>query len=267
MMDGSRPRPFHERFDIEIDTEGAKQRFMNRVSSLIFMDLYDGKLISSHQYSGAVSRNVAYRLGETYSTHKPGAYVKGDFKRCLHVLEAMYEALEGSDFATELSATIERILRDSENDLGVDWQPPIFVRTGARLLDERLVNDSLRWLREREYKTVLAPFEKGLSHYLESTNKPERLADVVTDMYEATEALARVVTGNDTGLKGNSDTFIEKVKVSDYYKELLRDYAQYGNSYRHAVQRSRPRPLPSEPEVESFIYLTGLFIRLAIRTT
>lgn len=145
---------------------------------------------------------------------------------------------------------------------------PVFVRTGAPLLDEHLVNEPLRWLSEPKYKSVRQPFEKGLSHYLEAQNRPDRLADVITDMYEAVEALAKIITGrHNKDLSGNAERFISEVNTSKHYKTLLRDYISYGNEFRHAEREGRPRPPLSEPEVESFIYLTGLFIRLAVRTT
>ena len=86
-------------------------------------------------------------------------------------------------------------------------------------------------------------------------------------MYEAVEALAKIVTGRpNKDLSANTEMFISKLKVSNHYKTLLKDYIAYGNEFRHAEDEVMPRPPLSEPEVESFIYLTGLFIRLTIRT-
>lgn len=164
-----------------------------------------------------------------------------------------------------LSGLIQSVMDASEIDLGVSWQPPAFLRTGAKLLDEALLNEPLRWLSDPRYKSVYDPFAKGLSHYLEATSKPERLADVVTDMYEAIEALARITTGKDKDLSGNREAFIKAAKLSDHYKQLLRNYVEYGSEFRHAVRLGRPRPPLTEPEIEAFVYLTGLFIRLAIR--
>ena len=160
------------------------------------------------------------------------------------------------------------MVQASEVDLGIEWRPPTFIRTGAPMLDEHLVNEPLRWLSEPKYESVRRPFEKGLSHYLEAQNRPDRLADVITDMYEAVEALAKIVTGRPgKDLSGIVERFISEVNASKHYKALLRNYISYGNEFRHAEREGRPRPPLSEPEVESFIYLTGLFIRLAIRTT
>lgn len=129
------------------------------------------------------------------------------------------------------------------------------------------MNDSLRWLAEPKYESVRKPFEKGLSHYLEANNKPDRLPDVVTDMYEAIEALAKVINNNDRDLSRNRESFIKNIGASAYYKKLLKDYIEYGGKFRHAARLDKPKPSLSEPEVESFVYLTGLFIRLVIRTT
>jgi hypothetical protein len=160
---------------------------------------------------------------------------------------------------------IDKIVRDSETDLGISWQPPHFVPTGAPLLDERLVNDQLRWLRDQNYNTVYEPFAKGLSHFMESEKKPQLLADVLTDMYESAEALAKIVTGRDKDLSSNREAFVSKVKASDHYKMLLKNYIAYANEFRHGEQEQKPRRSISRPEAESFVYLTGLFIRLVVQ--
>jgi hypothetical protein len=68
-------------------------------------------------------------------------------------------------------------------------------------------------------------------------------------------------------LSKNRELLIKRLRLSDYYKRLLKDYIEYGSEFRHAERLNRPRPKLTEPEVEAFMYLTGLFIRLAIRST
>ena len=212
--------------------------------------------------------HLAYDLGERRTLLKDlPDYVAGNYHRCLQVIEALYKATEGTKFAAQLTNTVEAAIYVSEVDLGISWQPPVFVKSGALLLDGHLVNQPLSWLSDQKYKVVREPFEKGLSHYLEAANKPARLADVVTDMYEAVEALARITTGRDRDLSGNREMFVSSLGVSDYYKGLLKNYVDYANRYRHAERQLTPRPPLSEPEVEAFIYLTGVFIRLAIQST
>lgn len=259
---------FHKRFNIEVGVDEARIRFINRIESSVFDRIPSAAHSNNVRDMSTLYDQIRYILGiRAQEIRTLRTYVGNDFLRCLQVLEALYEALEGTRYEEELSDLIDAAIRRSEVDLGVDWQPPVFVRTGARLLDESLVNEPLHWLSEPKYNTVYDPFEKGLSHYLEAEKKPHVLADVVTDMYEAVEALARIVTGKNKDLSGNQQSFIKAISASDYYKGLLKDYISYANQYRHAVRLGQPRLTLSEPEVESFIYLTGLFIRLAIRQT
>jgi hypothetical protein len=46
-----------------------------------------------------------------------------------------------------ITTTLAReLLNMVEVDLGIDWQEGQFVRTGAALFDDKLVNDNLHWL-------------------------------------------------------------------------------------------------------------------------
>jgi hypothetical protein len=113
---------------------------------------------------------------------------------------------------------------------------------------------------------VLVPYSKGLEHFLHSNKRPELLSDVITDMYESLEALAKIVTGRDTkDLSANAQLFLKEIKTSEPYKNILKEYIAYANSFRHAAPKSAPKPTLSVKEVESFIYLTGIFIRLVIQ--
>ena len=85
-------------------------------------------------------------------------------------------------------------------------------------------------------------------------------------MYEALEALAKIETGRDRDLSANSELFIKALRASDQFKTLLKDYIAYANQFRHAVNNRESKPILTTAEVEAFIYLTGVFIRLAMRT-
>jgi len=127
------------------------------------------------------------------------------------------------------------------------------------------VNAPLAWLRRQGYESVVAPFEKSLRHLLGAQRQPEFLADVVTDSYEALEALAKIVTGRqDKDLTANKELFISKVNASVSYKRLLGDYIEYANAFRHAAAEGKPKPQVAYTEVENFVYLTGAFVRLAM---
>jgi hypothetical protein len=271
---------FHERFDIEVSLDEAKRRFVNRVDNLIFSELLSEALSSNTRVS--FKRKIVAALGETYESRSISNYVSGDFYKTLHALEAFYDAffspgpylvdnyelLARRECKTLLEEYIVRFLVGAEVDLGVRWENGCFVKTGAVLLDKSLVNDVLHWLRDKSYEDVLTPYEKGLRHFLEVEKRPEVLPDVITDMYEALEALAKIITNRpNSDLSANTELFIKAVKASDAYKNMLKEYIDYANRFRHSPRPARPRPSLSIPEVESFIYLTGIFIRLAITGT
>ena len=179
----------------------------------------------------------------------------------MRALEALYDH-PGTKPRADIA--LKRILADSEVDLGIRWHDGQFLPAGAPLLDERLINDVLGCLSSHEYQGVREPFDKGLDHFLHSMKKPELLADVVTDMYEAIEALAKIVTRRDKDLSSNAEAFISKVKLSDGYKPMLKEYIAYANDIRHAGKKGQPKPSLPRKEVEGFVYQTGLFIRLAV---
>ena len=158
---------------------------------------------------------------------------------------------------------IQAIFFISEIDIGIRLHNGQFLPSGSSMLDDRLVNDVLGCLTDAKYAGVESAFAKGLSHFLESLGKPQLLSDVVTDMYEAVEALAKVLCG-DKDLSSNAERFIASIKAPDTYKPILKEYIVYGNKVRHAGTGGRLKPTLTRKEVESFVYMTGVFIRFAI---
>lgn len=260
--------PFHQRFNIQVGIEEAQARFINRVINKVEQDLESLLRYSTTGHYEEAMYNAATKLGVEYdASHMFHKYVRNKFYDCLIVLEAIYEVFirKNSHEAERLANLIQYAISLSETDIGIEWRDGVFWPSGAKLLDEALVNENLKWLADKGYHDVLVPFEKGLRHFLEAHSKPERLADTVTDVYEAVEALAKTVTGRDKDLSANAELFISKLKLNEYYKKLLKDYIDYACEYRHAVKLGAERKPLSRNEAEAFIYTSGLFIRLAVQ--
>jgi len=251
---------FHQRFNIELGVEEARKFFVNRIYNTIWRGFL--KEVPSIQDT---QRAIATGIGIKYN---PSTYLSSqigdDFLTNLWAVEALYLAL-GQHNRFLLDVLVTETINQAETDLGMQWTNGKFHRTGAKILDDKLVNDVLHWIRKPGYEIVLVPYQKGLSHFLQANVKPELLSDVVTDIYEALEAFAKIVTGKDRELSKNQELFISKLKAPDEYKLLLKNYIDYANNlHRHAASPGHPKPTPSEREVESFVYLTGIFIRLAM---
>ena len=255
---------FTERFAIDVNLEEARRRFVNRVYNRaylsFFLDLSDNERYRIHkEIVSAIG--VKYQFRENLSDQ-----IGNDYHRNLQALEVLYNSIDDSYYRDKANNLIVSLLEESEVDLGIRWENGRFIKSGAKILDDKLVNDVLHWLRDSAYISVINPFKKGIKHFLHSETRPELLSDVITDMYESLEALAKIVTNHpNKDLSSNRELFISKVKASSGYKKLLAEYINYANEFRHAAEEGKTKPSLNPAEVESFIYLTGVFIRLAMQ--
>jgi hypothetical protein len=259
---------FFKRFNIQIDIEEAKKRFVNRLSNTLFDNILFNSPYISRDQRDSIIRFIATALGKRYDYHRSLAYyLEEDFINYLHAIEVFYEYGSLSHYSNYLIPSINDAINycfsQSELDIGIIWHDGKFIKKGAEVLDQALINDPLKWLQDPKLKTVLQPFQKALNHYLESSKRPELLADVVTDAYEALETFVKIFLQNDKDLSANQEKYISSLNVSIEYKPLLREYIKYANIFRHGSKD--PKPLLQEHETESFIYLTGIFIRLGMQ--
>jgi hypothetical protein len=269
--------PFHKRFNIEVGLNEARRRFIERVRTLTW-SLINETYREERRDMNALLQAINFYLGEHHhSVHYPSdlmdcwdELVGGDFSNCLRMTEAVRAGLAKERHSPATVAKfIEGVttsIQNSEFDLEISWDSKIFTRKGATLLDDKLVNEPLEWLRDPKYRNVFVPFEKGLKHWMEGHKNPERYGDVITDVYEALEALAKLVTGRDTELAANREKFASVIKLPEAYSKILKEYIDFGCEYRHSPEKDKPRTYPSERDTEAFIYMTGVFLRLAVQT-
>lgn len=266
--------PFHQRFNIAVQDNEAKQRFLNRVNNKVFKSdfywwVFEKEEDENEEEGVSLKDNIMWRLanelGKTFSySNDWDYYINEDFHTCLQTLEIIYKELPKDDQKEALDEIIKEIISLSETDLGVRWREGIFLPSGAKLLDEALVNENLQWLSDLKYHNVLTPFQKGLKDFLEANKHPEKLVDTIRDMYEALEKMVRIICSNNRNLKANAEQFVSKLELSPHYSKMLKDYADFAHEFRHAVEEDKQRIPPPPQEVEASIYTTGLFIRLAI---
>lgn len=263
--------PFHQRFNIQVDIDDAQERFIKRAINLIHGAIPE---LGSPRHKSEVYKRalieVASKLGVKYEWNDTfGNFAGNDFYSCLLSLETLYQTYDSiigaPGYAREVNESIQHAISLSETDIGIEWRDGAFWPSGAKLLDGALINENLSWLTDRGHHSVLVPFEKGLRHFLEARQKPERLGDTVTDIYEAVEALAKVITDRDKDLSSNAELFISKLGLGDYFRKMLKDYINYANDCRHAAKKGKAKKPLKRNEVEAFIYTSGLFIRLAIQ--
>jgi predicted site-specific integrase-resolvase len=256
---------FEERFNISVNYDDAKKKFTNRVENVIWLNMSFKEGKENDKYIN-ILWDIANEFGEIYYTNsKITDYTKQSFTKTLHALEVAYSVLSTKKKKKELQQRIEYCLELSEIDLGVQWRNGIFIKTGAKELDETLINDVLEWLDEKEYRTVSIPFTKGIRLLIEAVNNEEKRRDVIRDMYEALEALSMIITGRTKkDLSSNMEKYLSQAKISDEYRRIFKEYIVYANRIRHATGKNDNLFHISYREVESFVYLTGIFIRISM---
>ena len=259
---------FHERFGLPVDIEAERQKFINRVCDHIF-DTWDFFYKTTPPSAlNIIFQSIAFEFGIRHDKKMKSIYNcinENNYFEVLHGIEVLYK----NDPYFNIKSVIDRDMNDhiiskSESDLGIRWENGKFIRTGAKLFDDELLNDPLKWLRRKGHPTIIEPFEKARHHFLEAESQPKVLSDVITDAYEALEALAKIVLDNNQELSKNREKFVSKIKGKEFHKKILKEYVDYGCKYRHAADPKAPRPQPTIAEAEFFLYFTGTFIRLAM---
>ena len=253
---------FTDRFDLLISTDEARQRFRNRVLNEVFHPIE-----SNAAFCERVRKACATKLGMVYVHGKQiGGYYTQNFYNTLACVEAIYEMKLTIFNQEKLARVIEDLVSQAETDIGVQWTDGIFHRKGAALLDDRLIKDPLSWLRIHSVDSVLEPFEKALKHFLDSATDPSLLTDVITDAYEALEAVSRLVTGQSRDLSANREKMIKALKAPAELSMLLQTYISFAQNFRHAAKEKARKPVLRPEDVEFYLYVTGAFIRLSIET-
>jgi len=260
-------KKFNKIFGIQGSLDEEKRRFVQRINQTIF------KKIGNDSSYEEIFRMVCYRLGENADDYIRGAshfsiagYIvpslrtitSEDFSQTLRVLILLYQYFDDDSKRQEdISNWIEVALSNATVDLGVKWKKGMFYSSGAKSLDEKLVEDPFDWL--ENYPDEKQDFLKALENY---TSK--KYDAVVIDCYLAVEGLVRKVLKNRRTLENNRVELLKKIGLSQEWKAFLNKNLKYANeAKRHAADK---RHTINPQEVEAFLYFTGLLVRLIIES-
>jgi hypothetical protein len=175
---------------------------------------------------------------------------------------------------TESQSTFDYRCRQLQE--AIDLSPTIPIRlvrhgrkatlypSGARLLDEAVVETNLIWL--ARYPSVLKPFEEALKLY--AAKDPKQYRNMLDSLRFSLEQMVRTVLNNQKSLENQKDEFLRWLKVHDvhaqirqmYHDLLFGGFAAYQNE---AVKHQEDQYMLAE--VEFVLYATGTFLRLIQR--
>ncbi|MCK4307779.1 hypothetical protein KAW50_06115 [candidate division WOR-3 bacterium] len=269
---------FNKLFEIKESPEKEQIHFVQRINQTIFNYIQDEykKLFRDDlrtKYE-EIFRDICYYLGENADdriskfnqvSNRGCPHLRSltndDFLQTLKVLVLLYDyfwedKLKDKNQRRQISIEIELAFSSATMDLGVTWKDGMFHPSGAKILDEKLIEDPFDWL--DEFPDEKKDFKNALSHYTKKS-----YGDVISNCYLVVEGLVRKILNNKKTLDNNKEELFGKLEVSQSWKSLLLNYINYANEFkRHA---SNDRHSINTQEVEAFLYLTGLLVRLIIQ--
>lgn len=267
-------KAFNAAFGIQEDPSIEQGRFVARIHQGVFYLLQEIRS-PSEMYEG-IFRRVCYGLGidpnpliADANYHNYAGYHKfipelkeligNDFIKTLQVLVLVREAVKGTDYLKSVDRGIEIALASATTDIGIRYTEGMFYPSGAKELDEKLIEDNLRWL--KEYEAVRVQFATTLEHFKKSLSQESARKDAITNAYSTMEGLARAILGNSKNFDNNSNTIVEQLGLPNEYRNILHYYKEIAHQYssRHAGSSF------SHVETEGFIYLTGVLMRLLLQ--
>ena len=259
---------FDKRFGIKESLKEEQTRFVQRINQTIF------KNIKKEYGYEKVFRTICYWLGENADdriSNVTSRYATGlfyipnlrsltndNFLETLKILTPLYQYFnKDSQKQGKISKWVEVALSNATIELGVSWKDGMFYPSGAKILDEKLIEDPFDWL--NEFPDEKKDFADALSHYIK-----KNYGDVVSNCYLVVEGLARRILNNQRTLDNNRDELLGKLRLSQSWKSLLNNYTNYANEFKRHASNKRHSINPQE--VEAFLYLTGLLARLIIQS-
>ena len=260
-------KKFNDLFGIKEDIAVEKARFVERINQTIFYTLQSDAFPDNYEN---VFRDVCYQAGLNgrkiiddlnYNSYG-GTYIpslehitSSDFLQTLKILVILYNSLNSKNII-RLNRSIELALSMATIDLGVRWKDGLFYPSGAKELDDKLINENLDWL--SSFSEAKNFFQTSLNHFNKSLTSESARKDAVTNAYSSMEALEKKILNNSKNFDVNSNELVELIKLPTEYKNIVHYYKQIAHSYssRHAGSEF------SHEEAEAFIYLTGILMRL-----
>ena len=257
---------FNKIFGITDDLATEQQRFVQRINQTALREIEGRK----HSYRG-VFESVCYWMGvnahdlildasrNTYGgVVVPGlrTLTRDNFTETLKISVLLYAALDKApEEQRQLAFWVEAALGHATSDLGVRWHEGMFYPSGAKELDEPLIEEPLQWL--NDFPAEKADYLKALRDYA-----AKNYGDVVGNCYNVVEGVARNVLRNTKTLENNREELLKTIQLSQQWKGLLSNFINYANEFKRHASEKRHDVNPIE--VEGFLYMTGLLVRMIV---
>ena len=260
-----------KRFNIKIDLDTVKKNFRDRINNILFHGLiFNNKDFDLDNLTFDFCNKFPLKYQSLNSFEDE--YLSDSLKfenyllRLQCLLDVLYEETFGEEWSV-LAELIDEAINKSALDLGIKLK---FTKTkgaqiylvGSKFLDEKLVDDVLGVLEDKNKSAIRMAFEKGLQEYFESRGNQTKLRNVIRDMQVACdEAIKFLFNDKNLGFKHLfKDKRWEKVGLNEYQKRIFWNLNEYIDKL---VKHKADSKILFE-DAENAIYLVGMFIRLVL---
>lgn len=265
---------FNKIFGIEASLTTEQHSFVQRINQTVIHEIEQMRYPTAYKH---IFTMVCYKLGINANDRIGQAnrnnyfdsdtiipslrsLTNDDFVQTLKVLVLLYGCfgvLQNARAQKELSNSIEVAIANATIDIGVKWRDGMFYPSGARELDEKLIEEPLKWL--TRFPTERVDYLKALRGYIE-----KRPDDVIINCYLVVEGIARSVLSNKKTLDNNREELMKMIGLSQEWKGLLNNFIIYANEFKRHASEKRHNLNPVE--VEGFLYLTGILVRMIVES-
>jgi hypothetical protein len=278
MVDGDRIREFRAQWQYEPSPSEELVRFRRRMAEVarqLWVEYFEDEKYDSRQ-----ARRERFAVISGTLLHPHPYFQQSGLSTLLHEADTVPKVAEAIQ---QFLWTAEEVLHERDFDHccravqdALGHSPTIMMRlvrsgkkamllpTGARMLDQAVVESNLVWL--ARYPQVLKSFEDALKQYAMKDARTYR--NMLDNLRFAVEQMLRAVLDNQKSLENQKQEFLSWLKergvhaqIRNMYHDLLfKGFAEYQND---AVKHQEDDY--SLAEVEFVLYATGTFLRLVQR--
>ena len=267
---------FHKRWNIQLNEKDRWSNFKNRVlnsflsSSKIETEflLGNGKeqdfftVLGIHRKTSDLSDVIAKNFGKNKSDVYEYFYTTTDIKKFILGIEVVFLLPSITEKNKELFLKdIQEIIMITNVPLEIKKTKTdiLFYPAGAKLLDEKIINDNLDWL---------SNYSKSYDAFVNSLNKIGKKGeerDTVDNLRLSLELLIKDILQNNKSLENQKDTigiFLKERNVSKEISNLFWTVLDFYSKYQN--NKAKHDYNVSSKEVEFILYLTGTLMRFLL---
>lgn len=258
-----------KRFNINITLKDAQGKFINKINNILFNgQAFNSSTFKIEDFKWELCNDIGL-VYHSYENFNNTYLVNIPFNEYLLRLQCFLNILYFRN--KEKHDILFSIIRDAINTSTIDIGLRIknnkknsaqIYFSGSKLLDDKLVDDVLGVLEGENKSAIKLAFEKGLKEFLESRKEKDKLKNSIRDMQLACDETIKVLFDDKNfGFKHFfKDERWKKIGLNEYQKQIFWNLNEYIDKL---VKHKADSKINSE-DAELVIYLTGLFIRIAL---